>query len=243
MNKYFCVTSMSKKIYEHFGHLAISTFIKHWPDHIPLIIYDEDNVLEKYQSNKIIIRNYTNIKPFITDMKARNFPKKVVRFANKAYSWLDAVKNPLGTHIIWLDADVATKDTVSQEWLDNVIQDNVSVHIGSEFPKIKHELSSQMYYTCETGFYCLDLLRGQPIVNLYETVYKNSEDYDLRVLYDGDVYGYCVKQFEKDLKMIDLNPKKHHTAFSRIVLKEKLVHWKGKIKKGTDFEKEAKNFT
>jgi hypothetical protein len=169
-------------------------------------------------------------------MKARNFPKKVVRFANKAYSWLDAVKNPLGTHIIWLDADVATKDTISQEWLDNVIQDNVSVHIGSEFPKIKHDWASQMYYTCETGFYCLDLTRGQSIVSLYETVYKNSEDYDLRVLYDGDVYGYCVKQFEQDLKMIDLNPKKHHTAFSRIALKEKLVHWKGKIKKDIDIK-------
>jgi hypothetical protein len=51
-----------------------------------------------------------------------------------------------------------------------------------------------------------------------------------------------TKQFEKELKMIDLNPKKHHTAFSRIVLKEKLVHWKGKIKKGTDFNKMSKKF-
>ena len=137
---------------------------------------------------------------------------------------------------------MATKETVSQEWLDNVIQDNVSVHIGSEFPKIKHDWSSQMYYTCETGFYCLDLVRGQSIVSLYETVYKNSENYDLRVLYDGDVYGYCVKQFEKELKMVDLNPKKHHTAFSRIALKEKLVHWKGKIKKDIDYEKMSKKF-
>jgi hypothetical protein len=42
--------------------------------------------------------------------------------------------------------------------------------------------------------------------------------------------------------MIDLNPKKHHTAFSRIALKEKLVHWKGKIKKDIDFEKMSKKF-
>ncbi len=243
MKKYFCVTSMNQKIFDRCGKLALDSYIKYWPNNIPLILYDEDGTLSKYQSNKIQVRTFDDIRPKVKKMKDLGHEKKVVRFSNKAFSWLDAVEKSLGTHLIWLDADVATKDYITESWLDSVVKNNVSTHIGVDFPAVKHDWDSKIYYTCETGFFCLDLSRADDFLNLYKDVYDNPAKYDLRCLYDGDVYGLCVKNFEGKIEMADLNPKKHHTAFSRIILKDKLAHYKGKIKKDIDFNLERKRIT
>ena len=243
MRKYFCVTSMNQKIYDRCGKLALETYLKYWPNNIKLILYDEDNTLSRYNSDKIEVRNFDNIAPLVEKIKSAGHEKKVIRFSNKAFSWLDAVNSAPGTHLIWLDADVATKDYVTELWLDSIVQKYVSTHIGVDFPAVKHDWNSKIYYTCETGFFCLDLKQAEEFLKIYKDVYDNSEKYDLRCLYDGDVYGLCVKILENKLSMQDLNPKKHHTAFSRIAIKDKLVHWKGKIKKDIDFDKESKKLT
>ena len=243
MKKYFCVTSMNQKIFDRCGKLALDSYIKYWPSSIPLILYDEDGTLSRYQSNKIQVRSFDNIRPKVKQMKNLGHEKKVIRFSNKAFSWLDAIENPPGTHLIWLDADVATKDTITSSWLDSFIEDNVSTHIGVDFPAVKHDWNSKIYYTCETGFFCLDLSRATEFIDLYKDVYANPTNYDFRHLYDGDVYGLCVKSLEGKMPMLDLNPKKHHTAFSRIVLKDKLAHYKGKIKKDINFNQERRRIT
>lgn len=237
MRKITVITSFDEIYYNKVGKYCLETLLNYWDPYINIVLYVED--FELFDNSRFTKVSFDNLDPdyFIFQKEKRKPAEKT--FAKKAYSIIHAMENIDTDILIWLDADVVTKQLVTQEFIESIVpQDKLSTHLGVWHNAVKHDTSSPLMFSCETGFFALNKKHKHytQFANRYKERYVNREKDDLRRFYDGDVYGAVVKEFNDD-NMNDINPGMHKTPMSRSILKNHLVHFKHGLKRRDDFEK------
>lgn len=231
--KFAVITSMNQDYYEKYGKLMIRSFEKMWQSY-DLYVYNEDFSFKSKNAHMMGWNLGTAYDKFVDRWSSKN--KRVVTFAKKAFSIINAMDKIECDRLIWLDADTHCYSRINTQFLELLTPDDtLSTHIG-----VKHKVDKKIYFSCETGFFILN--KNHPQFSLFRDTYKNiyvNDKYEnLRRFYDGEVYGETVlKLQEQNAKMIDLNPGHiHKTVFSKSVLAPYLNHYKAGLKDNIDYE-------
>jgi hypothetical protein len=237
MRKVTVITSFDQSYYDKVGKHCLETMLQYWDPNIHIVLYVED--FELFNNSRFVKVPFEDLDPdyFVFQKEKRKASEKT--FAKKAYSIIHAMENIETDILVWLDADVVTKKHITKEFIESLIpEDKLSTHLGVWHHAIKHDETSPLMFSCETGFFALNKNHKHydKFVKRYKERYVNREKEDLRRFYDGDVYGAVVKEF-KEKEMNDINPGMHKTPMSRSILKSYLVHFKHGLKRRDDFEK------
>lgn len=226
MTRYAAITSMDKKYYDRCGSEFLKSYDLYMKTEIPLYLYNEDNFIPPIDGINLMGWDLGNdYENFIS----RHSNKRVITFAKKAYSIIDALKNIQCDKLIWFDADCVIKQTLDKDLLKEINPDNcVSSHFS-----VWHYKDSIEYHSCETGFFILNKLN--PGFNLffktYTDIYNNDQNQDLRRFYDGEVYGKTVEIVESaGYKTCNLSPGKHKTPIPRSAMRNYIAHHKAGVK-------------
>lgn len=237
MKKITVITSFDKLYYDKVGKYCLETMLNYWDPNIDIVLYVEDFDLFDNSRFKKITFDQLDPDYFVFQEEKRKPSEKT--FAKKAYSIIHAMEHIDTDILIWLDADVVTKQNITKTFIEDLIPDNIlSTHLGVWHHAIKHDTSSPLMFSCETGFFALNKQHKhyKKFSKRYKERYVKREKDDLRRFYDGDVYGAVVKEF-KEKDMNDINPGMHKTPMSRSILKNYLTHFKHGLKRRDDFEK------
>lgn len=233
MRKITCITSFDEKYFNHTGKIFLETWLKYWRENFHLVIYTEDFSLPKNKRYSQVA--FDNLHEDYFAFQKEKHKVATLRFAKKAYSVIHAMEHIDTDILIWLDADTVTKDYVSEDFFEEIIANShLSAHLGVMHNMKKHDNTSPMKYSCETGFFALNKKHFlfDKFCELYKNRYLQRNFSDLRRPYDGDVYGAVVEEIAKTHSnvMNDINPDKHRTPFDKCILKEKLAHFKHRAK-------------
>jgi len=243
--KIVCITSMDQTYYEKCGRACIESYGAHWPNTIPLYVYNED--MQEPPKNK-----WTHYVPW-ADMPEEYFNfldrghgSRTIQFAKKAFSIIHAMNNIDCDRLIWLDADVVTTMSLNAQLIDMISPDDVlSTHYG-----VKHDWPSEtdpdrISFSCETGFFILNKRHSEfpQFAARYLEYYDKELGKDLRRFYDGEVYGAVVAEMDAaGAKFLELNPgQKHKTPIPRSILAPYIMHYKAGAKDPFDSEGLLKN--
>lgn len=237
MKKITVITSFDEKYYNRVGKYCLETLLKYWDESIDICLYTEEFQLDKNKRYSTIDFSNLDSDYFVFQNEKRKSPEKT--FAKKAYSIIHAMENIKTDILIWLDADVVTTKSITENLICSLLPDNVlSTHFGVWHNSIKHDDTSPLMFSCETGFFALNANHKhyKSFCARYKERYVNREKSDLRRFYDGDVYGAVVKEFEEVATMNDINPGLHKTPIPRSILKDHIVHFKHGLKRQKDFD-------
>jgi beta-galactosidase/beta-glucuronidase len=128
--------------------------------------------------------------------------------------------------LIWVDADVITEDFITIAWLDSLLSEEFSCHIG---------VPQKQYYSVETGFFIINLENKfkDIFLNEYKRIYYTKDFTDLRKPYDGDIFGKVIRKLKKEegFKFVEMN-EYYETALSPFngIFEGKMKHYKAKRK-------------
>lgn len=234
------VTSMNQVYYEKCGRACIESFGAHWPQSIPLYVYNED-MLEPPKNKWTHYLPWSSMPSQYHNFTSRGPGHRTLQFGKKAFSIIHAMDHVDCDRLIWLDADVVTTMGVNTQLLDMITPDTVlSTHYG-----VKHSWPSdgdpdRVSFSCETGFLILNRRHAQfkAFRDRYLEYYDQDLGYDLRRFYDGEVYGAVVAELEaQGAEMLELNPgQKHKTPIPRSVMAPYIMHYKAGAKDPFDSE-------
>lgn len=224
------VTSMNEAYYNRCGHVMIESYVQHWSNTIPLSVYNED-----FEINRPGVTNmgWQLGKDYEDFCQRWNQPAnhKIVTFAKKAYSIIDAMKNINCDRLIWIDSDCVIQKELSPELIDKIMpKSKLASYFG-----VWHTHEDREYFSCETGFFVLN--KNHPAFDYFLTVYSNIYNTDdranLRRFYDGEVFGETVSRLEAlGIDMLNLSPKdkknkkKYKTPIKKSILSDYIVHYK-----------------
>lgn len=224
--KYQIITGMSKSYFENIGQHMIESWLRYWPSNFNLKIYSEDNLnisnkrLEIISLDKFGIEYHNFQNSNIIKLNARS-----KTFAKKAWPIMSHLEKNTG-RLIWLDADVITQDTITEEWLDSLLQPNdFSCHLG---------VPQDQYYSVETGFFIINLENKfkDEFLKKYKEIYYNRDFSNMKKPFDGDVFGRIVTEMRLDKNFVfnDLSPSLDSFSPFNKVFKNKMKHYKAKKK-------------
>lgn len=230
--KYGAITSMNNTYYNKTGRPFLRSFSKHFSHICDINVYNEGLFTPK--AKNVIEAGWDLGQEFI---KFQNRWKndKVKTFAKKGFSIIHAMNNLDCSRLVWFDADTMFTDDFNEQLLDMIAPDDVlSTHFS-----VWHTVEDRTYHSCETGFFILN--KNHPGFNdfkeVYTKIYTNDQHEDLRRFYDGEVYGKTVEIMKaKGHKVINLNPGKHKTPFSRSVIGPYIQHFKAGLKDRIDYD-------
>lgn len=215
-NKICCATSFSREGLELYGKNMISSFIKHWPQNVQLIVYLDDII----DANKLPTAPNVNYRPLndkdLLAFKDRNgndprkhglpdfakndsnkfgknnegnwkFQYDAIRFSHKVFAINDCARS--GCDIaIWLDGDSKTFADITQADIDSWLPDG----------KFAAFLDRPQSHT-ETGFHMFNM--NHPIASkFFDTwidYYKTDGIFKLHHWTDCHTYDAARKQFDQ----------------------------------------------
>lgn len=225
------ITSFNKHYYDLIGKDCVSTWLEHWPKDMKLTCYVEEFELPK--NDRIIQIPFTELGQGYLDFQASNENDRVKIFAKKAYSVIHAMVNSPADLVIWVDADVITKQSISKEFLESLCpRDTLSTFMGVWHHMIRGEPNSPAVFSAETGFFILNKTHQDFLTFLtkYEYYYSEHKKENLRRFYDGDVFGAVVKEMP-NTKFNDLSStikKNAKTPLKHTELGQYIHHFKSK---------------
>jgi hypothetical protein len=227
---------MDKTYYDRCGEIMIKSFEKYWSNKLPLHVYTEGDNFNV--TGKNIIDLGWNLGSQFDDFVDRwNIKKKrrVVTFAKKAFSIIDAMEKIDCDRLIWIDADTIIKQEISGKFLKEISPDDtLSTHFS-----VWHEHEGKEYHSCETGFFILNKSHHGFIefCETYKHIYVNDDISQLRRFYDGEVYGRTVDLMkDRNYKMLNLSDEKRKTPIPRSKLAPYIDHLKSGLKDQVDKE-------
>ena len=232
------ITSFSKDYYERIGKYSVGTFIKYWPSGINLHCYVEDLYLDHHP--KIIQIPFTELSPEYHEFQKSDLKQRVKTFSKKAYSVIHAMENIDCDILIWMDADVITKNLVSIDFLLDLCDDStLATFMGVWHHRDKHDPTSDIMFSCESSFFMLNKnhLAFEKFANRYREYYDKRLTKNLRRFYDGEVLGATILDLKDYGRMNDLaaslekNPK---TPMTRSILNQHFFHFKAGLKEEID---------
>ena len=233
MTEYAAITSMDKKYWDKAGKAMLQSYKKQCSEAFPLYCYNEDGFNIKI---KTVTPMGWNLGPAYAHFISTTSNPKVRNFGKKAFSIIDAMNNVDADRLIWFDADTVIKARIPHHLLELISPDDVlSTHFG-----VKHNKDGETYFSCETGFFILNMKhpRFKDFRDLYTKIYLEKRTEGLRRFYDGEVYGKVVQDLEKQgAKMMELNPEQRHkTPIPRSVMAPYISHFKAGLKDRIDFD-------
>lgn len=223
-------TSMDKRYYDHCGKAMLESFQSNFPKR-KINLYNEGGFLPEVE--KIKLMGWNLGAEYHSFIKRHHKNKKVVTFAKKGFSIIDAMSRIECDRLVWLDADSIIKMPIHSQLIKMMCPDDaLSAHF-----KVNHVKNEKTYKSCETGFFILN--KNHPAFaefrKTYTDIYHNDDTKNLRRFYDGEVYGETVNRLEdKGIKMNDLNPGPHKTPISRSLLNPYFQHFKAGLKDSID---------
>jgi hypothetical protein len=226
------ITSFNSHYYDLIGSDAVQSWLQHWPHTMSLTCYVEDMQLPAQPRIKQI--GFDQLGAEYQSFQSADVKGRVHIFAKKAYSVIHAMYHSGADRIMWLDADVITTRTVSQELLHSVMPDHVvSTHLGVTYTEDKKGrrgpwlVPETGVFVLNTGHVMFDLFRQE-----YARRYRERDFADLRRSYDNDVYGAVITKYS--MPSLDLCAglkKAYKTPLKHTVLGDYLHHYKAKHSK------------
>lgn len=216
------------------GKDCVETWIKYWPEPLKLTCYVEEFALPKTSRVKQISFDQLGSQYIKFQNSSEN--ERVKIFAKKAYSVIHALQHSKADIVIWIDADVITKDYIDLEFIKQLCPiDTLATFMGVQHRKIKDDPTSDLIFSAETGFFIIN--KKHPDFNTflsrYSEYYNNHITDGLRRFYDGDVFGAVINEMAKT-KVNDLSAtikKAAKTPLRHTVLGNYLHHFKSKGEK------------
>ena len=179
------------------------------------------------------------------DKNKESFLWDAVRFANKVFCIVNAVRNsPNHDYVIWLDADTYTFRPVPSTFFKKLCPaDTMLTYLGREDPSHK---DGGKYPEC--GFVCYNLKHPetQNFINAWENLYITDEVFKILEWHDSFVFWHMTKKFreEKNIKVNDIGYQQGvqgHHVFVNSELGKYMDHMKGDRKlKGSSSKKDLK---
>lgn len=232
------MTSFSKSYYDHIGKHSITSWLEYWPKDVQMLAYVENCELEPNERiTQIDIA--TLDEEFYRFMRDPNVKSRIKTFAKKGYSWVHAVENSNADYLIWLDADVMTKQPVTKEFLEQQCNPELlSTFMGVWYDGKRDEHGNEVkfekpLFSSETCVYFFNLKHplAKQFARRYKEYYTQKITQNLRRFIDTDVFGACVLEFkEKGAKFCDINPDNRKTPLPKTHLHPYLQHLKAGIK-------------
>ena len=217
------ISSQSHNQFIEHGRFMIESFQKAFPNQT-LNLYTEDfikvKITNKYQDVNIIDLKSTGdieYQKFQEDKTILN-PNRTKRFAHKAFAVMDMMKQHNDGLLVWIDCDVLFKKPVPLRWIEVLVGDNLSAHLGLIWKGI---------YGAETGFFILNLAHPlkDKFLEEYRQSYVNRDFEGLRKSFDNDIYGRTIKRVQAPYNELSTNLDLV-SPFNRSCLKEYMYHYK-----------------
>lgn len=142
------ITTLHKDGYDLYGHENINAWANFFPrdwnifyyseKHKPkldkrITVYDFDERCSEWENYYQEVKKRFNA-DINKDSKRKNWYKKALRWSFKMFALLDALKNINSRYIIWLDADVKSKNSPPTNWIESCLKNKC---IAAQFEKIK----------------------------------------------------------------------------------------------------------
>lgn len=232
------VTTFSRTGYESYAKKMLESCVENWPTKI--VVYTESPL--NLDHEKLEERNFFEIPgvpafyqylqntPMARGLVngGYNYNYDAWKFTRKVFAQWDTLKNYEGK-VIWLDADTYVRKPVSVEWIESLFDGKALSYLGREG-----------LYT-ETGFLGFDTKadRFKEFLDLYIGCLRRGVVFTLKRWHDCEVFDWAMKHSgvsgnnlspffkipdDKKMTLEDLD------VFSRSVLGEYLLHFKGKRK-------------
>lgn len=231
MSKIEVITSFNRTYYDLIGRDSIESWLKYWPKSMVLTCFVEEFKLpEHHRLNQI---SFEDFDPEYEIFQA-SANKQVKKFAKKAWSFIHAMHNSTADRIIWVDADVLTKDYISESFLQNILPINVlSTHMGVTYTTDKNGNPGR-WFVPETGFFAVNTRHKlfEKFRHEYRRHYVEQDYKMLRRFYDNDVYGYVFEKLNTEgLDLCAEFQKPYKTPMRHTVLGPYMEHYKAKHSK------------
>ena len=166
------------------------------------------------------------------DKNKESFLWDAVRFANKVFCIVNAVRNSAEyDYVLWLDADTFTFRPVPMDFFENILPaDTMLTYLGRENPILN---DGGVYPECGFVGYNLRHPEIQNFVNDWEQLYITDDVFKLLEWHDSFIFWHLNKKYkkEKNIKVNNIGKGvKGHHVFINSELGLYMDHMKGKRK-------------
>lgn len=180
---YAAVTTMSQANYEQYGEKFLDTYIEFWD--IPIHVYWEGTDFPSKDSDLIVWHDLNQDRDRAIFLKEygdkvdKDYRYNATKFCHKVFALTDPKRLDQSDVWIWLDADIETFSTVSEEWLDEVCP---AGFIGSY-------LGRTDWHHSECGFVSFNMDEGAGgLLQGMREVYSSGELFRLKEWHDSFVF-------------------------------------------------------
>ena len=227
------ITSFNEYYYNLIGKDSLESWLTHWPENLTLTCYVEEFKLPKLKRIKQI--DFSELDPaYEIFQHTKGIGGQERKFAKKSFSFIHAMFNSNADRIIWLDADVITKQKLPLELLMSILPENVlSTHMGVTYLTAKDGTPGR-WFVPETGFFAVNTKHSDFLNfrNEYRRHFIEQDSKNLRRFYDNDVYGYVFEKLgSAGLDLCKDFKKPYKTPMKHTVLGDYLDHYKAKHSK------------
>lgn len=248
MTKIVCITSMNKEYYDQIGKLMIASWDKYWSEDCQLFVYQEDfEITDKnkvrgidwYKScgdyHKVFENKLLNIK----DINL-NIPP-ILKFAKKGFSWITAMETIDCDYLIWIDADIITREYIDQTVIQKLLPENKLIAFFDTYYQVNPNYTEEEYLNrglggaAESGFVIINKKHKEFLQYLENyKKYYNQQQYEtyLGQWYDGNICytaSHGLLQYVEDLSK-HRSTNKTQTPLNRSWIGKHLYHAKAKLK-------------
>jgi hypothetical protein len=227
------ITSFNEHYYNLIGKDSLESWLTYWPENLTLTCYVEEFKLPKLKRIKQI--DFSELDPaYEIFQHTKGIGGQERKFAKKSFSFIHAMFNSNADRIIWLDADVITKQKLPLELLMSILPENVlSTHMGVTYLTAKDGTPGR-WFVPETGFFAVNTKHSDFLNfrNEYRRHFIEQDSTNLRRFYDNDVYGYVFEKLgSAGLDLCKDFKKPYKTPMKHTVLGDYLDHYKAKHSK------------
>lgn len=228
------MTSMDQGYYDHIGNHMISGWEKYWPADIDLYLYAEKmNFTSTSPRIKIIDWDETCMDDWSEFFKKteNTFAHK---FGKKGWASLHGWKNIDAEFIIWLDADILCKKTLTHDILEKTLSKDQLVGLFDTFYQFKD--GTRTTWAAESGYVIVNKLHKDfsNFVRKYEEFYRSPTMPDGIVSWwDNEVLMLAAGHFMEDVHDLSQyrRTNKTQTPLNHCFLSDYISHFKAKSKK------------
>jgi len=175
---------MSNAYYEKVGNYMLRSWAKNWSPFFHLTVYTEDII--PFDHERIHCESLSQFTELSAFLKEEHSNSRCGMFGKKSWPIMHNLV-PNEGKLIWIDADVITEGRITPQWIEALISNNFSAHLG---------VPQYGYYSVETGFFIIN--RSHPSKELFRTKYRNiymKRDFsNMHKPFDGDSFGRCVTE-------------------------------------------------
>jgi hypothetical protein len=221
------VTTFSKDGYELYGHRMIETWLQYWPDNFKLHVYTEGYSLIEQDSRiteidletacpNIITFKTNSLKMLEENPNEKRFKHKIfktIKWCHKVYAMKHALRST-DDYIIFLDGDTYTKQKLSKNISNQLVNDNLfAVHFEN--------LANGLHF--ETGLIVFNLKHPQIswLTDILTSAYDSLDIYTMKKTWDGYWFAHLYQKYK--LPVYNLSEGRHG-VFNHPLVFHALVH-------------------